>query len=73
MRLIGLVLALSLALAPLAAEAQPPRKVAKIGVLTPSANVEPASDAFDQALQELGDESLATAFRASLIGSPHRW
>jgi putative ABC transport system substrate-binding protein len=56
MRLIGLavVLAVGLTLAPLAVEAQPPRKVAKIGVLTPSANVEPASDAFDQALQELG-------------------
>jgi len=36
MRLIGLVLALGLVLAPLVAEAQPPGKVPRIGLLSPA-------------------------------------
>jgi putative tryptophan/tyrosine transport system substrate-binding protein len=55
MRLIGLVLALSLALAPLAADAQQPGKVYRIGILT--ATRPEASHlwaAFFQGLRELG-------------------
>jgi putative ABC transport system substrate-binding protein len=46
---LGAVLA-----APLAAGAQPAGKVPKIGVLAPTAARQPAADAFDQALRELG-------------------
>ena len=59
MRLIGLavVLILSLALAPLAAEAQPAGKVYRIGVLSPfssSFDPGPSFEAFRQTLRELG-------------------
>ena len=56
MRLIGLVLALGFALAPLASEAQQTRKMYRIGVLeTMSATLNTANlDAFRQGLRELG-------------------
>src|SRR3989442_14321437 len=56
MRVIGLVLALSLALAPLAAEAQQAGKIYRIGMLeTTSMALNAANlDAFRQGLQELG-------------------
>ncbi len=57
MRLIGLALALCLALAPLAVEAQQPGKVYRIGVLTNKAS-DPAEarlwQAFRSGLQEHG-------------------
>ena len=52
MRLIGLVLALSLALAPLAAEAQQKEKVYRIGLL--SIATVTYIDAFRQGLRDLG-------------------
>ena len=55
MRLIGLVLTLSLTLAPLAVDAQQAAKIAKIGVLfsaTPAATAH-FLDAFKQGLREL--------------------
>src|SRR5207249_7001245 len=58
MRLIGLVLASSLALAPLAAKAQPAGKVWKIGYLSPFSHSDPfrqrSFEAFRQGLRELG-------------------
>jgi putative ABC transport system substrate-binding protein len=59
MRLIGLVvvLALSLALAPLAAEAQQPGKVYRVGVLNPGSSTESPAiqrEPFERGLRELG-------------------
>jgi putative ABC transport system substrate-binding protein len=56
MRLIGLVviLALSLILAPLAAEAQPAGKIARIGILRAGSPPDPYVEAFRQGLRELG-------------------
>ena len=45
MRLIGLVLALSLTLAPLAAEAQQGGKVLLVGVLRPTSPTDPLTEA----------------------------
>ena len=45
MRLIGLVLALSLTLAPLAAEAQQGGKVLPVGVLRPTSPTDPLTEA----------------------------
>ena len=52
MRLIGLVLALGLTLAPHAGEAQQPAKVPRIGVLTPT--FASGYGQFHQGLRELG-------------------
>ena len=55
MRLIGLVLALGLALAPLAAKAQQSERIARIAFLsTTSSPDSPTTAAFRQGLQELG-------------------
>ena len=60
MRRIGLVLALSLTLAPIVAEAQPPQtsKIARIGVLSPATIGDPSANAiegvFHDALAKLG-------------------
>jgi len=56
MRLIGLavVLAVSLALAPLAADAQQTGKVYRIGTLGPAVGRGPLDEVFDQALKQLG-------------------
>src|SRR6267378_2303236 len=60
MRLIGLevVLALGLILSPLAAEAQPPGKVPRVGYLNPGSSSDPLRqrrlEAFRQGLRELG-------------------
>src|SRR5438094_9578234 len=53
MRLIGLVLALSLTLAPLA-EAQSVGRVPTIGYVTPGAGPGPFGDAFNRGLREAG-------------------
>jgi putative ABC transport system substrate-binding protein len=68
MRLIGLVLAIGLMLAPRAAEAQPAGKVSRIGYLSP---LSPAADAtrregFRQGLEELGyreGQNIAVEYR----------
>src|SRR5207245_7824115 len=54
MRLIGLVLALGLTLAPLAVEAQQAGKVWQIGYLTPFALPNPLIEALRQSLRDLG-------------------
>jgi putative ABC transport system substrate-binding protein len=54
MRLIGLILALGLTLAPLAAEAQQAEKVARIAFLSTSSAASGFADAFTQGLQEFG-------------------
>ena len=55
-RLIGLavLLAVSLTLGPLAAEAQPAGKVYQIGYLSPRSGIESREEAFRQALGQLG-------------------
>jgi putative tryptophan/tyrosine transport system substrate-binding protein len=70
MRLIALVCALSLLLAPLPAESQPAGKVYRIGVLeTRSAALNAANlDAFRQGLRELGyrdGQNVDIAYRSS--------
>ena len=54
MRWIGLVLALALTLAPLAAEAQLVGKIPLIGVLRPTSPTDPLTQAFRQGLRDLG-------------------
>ena len=63
MRLIALVFALSLLLAPLSAESQPAGKVYRIGMLeTRSATLNAANlDAFRQGLRELGTATVRTS------------
>ena len=53
---VGLIatLALAVLVAPLAANAQPTGKTARIGYLTPVTGRNPVEEAFEQALQELG-------------------
>ena len=68
MRLIGLVLVLSLTLAPLAAGAQLATKVPRVGFLITgsSQGVQPLLDAFRQGLRELGyveGQSIAIEYR----------
>jgi putative tryptophan/tyrosine transport system substrate-binding protein len=53
MRLIGLLLALGLVFAPLAAEAQPAVRVPRVGIVSPPPHA-PALDAFRRGLSELG-------------------
>ena len=70
MRLIAVVFALSLLLAPLPAESQPAGKVYRIGVLeTRSAALNAANlDAFRQGLRELGyrdGQNVDIAYRSS--------
>jgi ABC-type uncharacterized transport system substrate-binding protein len=77
MRLIGLVLALGFALAPLASEAQQTGKVYRIGVLeTMSATLNTANlDAFRQGLRELGyveGQNFVIEYR-SADGRPERF
>src|SRR5919109_4738488 len=70
---IGLILALSLLVAPLAADAQPSVKVARIGYLSLVKAV-PLEEAFRQGLQDLGyveGKTLAMASR-SAEGQPER-
>jgi putative ABC transport system substrate-binding protein len=83
MRLIGLgvILTLGLFAAPLAAEAQPPAKVARIGYLTPSlcpsdTSAGAAGAAFLQGLQERGwvaGQNIAIECRNSEEGSEERF
>jgi putative ABC transport system substrate-binding protein len=68
--LVGLVatLALAVLVAPLAAEAQPPGKVFRVGVLLPASPGTPLFQVFTQRLQELGyvdGQNLALAVRAA--------
>jgi putative tryptophan/tyrosine transport system substrate-binding protein len=68
-RTIGLIvtLALGLLVAPLAADAQPPGKVFRVGVLLPASPGLPPFQAFKQRLQELGyveGQNLALEVRA---------
>jgi len=68
--LVGLVatLALAVLVAPLAAKAQPPRKVFRVGVLLPASPGTPLFQVFTQRLQELGyidGQNLALDVRAA--------
>jgi len=53
---VGLIVTLALAIlvAPLAAQAQPPGKGVRVGVLFPTGPGSPGPQAFQQRLQELG-------------------
>src|SRR5262245_4962955 len=67
---VGLIatLALTIFVAPLAADAQPPGKVFRVGVLLPASLVSPAFQVFSQRLQELGyieGQNLAFEVRAA--------
>ena len=67
---VGLVatLALAILVAPRAANAQPPGKVFRVGVLIPLSFGSPAHHAFTQRLQELGyveGQNLALEFRGA--------
>jgi putative ABC transport system substrate-binding protein len=57
-RTIGLLVTLSLLVVPLAAEAQPPAKIPRVGFLSPSSPADPRTqrflEAFRQGLRELG-------------------
>jgi ABC-type uncharacterized transport system substrate-binding protein len=56
-RTIGLIVTLALCLAPLAAEAQPPKKVPRLGYLAPAPRSAAGGiDAFREGLRELGHE-----------------
>jgi hypothetical protein len=74
MRLIGLVLALGLALAPLAAEGQQPRRVPLIGYLVLSPLADPPSAeraAFLDGLKELGyvaGRNITIEYRSAACG-----